>query len=385
MSDQAPPEIPEWMKVVWKWDDLIGPLRVYILFDCAVNSFKSLLGEVGPNKTLETIKPINKLIGGSMPDAAKQRFGPQGNDAEAVAMPYYWFHCGTSNGNIKPMEIRNGMAMVEVGSCPCPQFNAPPELCVAISHYLSDGLSEAVNPEFEFIWTHHLVNGDKYCRYIAKEKSVKYDSSNLGELQKTVSLDLSKQEMGALATMVAWSQMNVFKLASVNLIGSKRTIELAEPLAKKSGVELGIKLIEDEKGNRDLKMIKDKLDFLGPVLMQSGEPSIITGARIEKEVVDCPLKNSEPEVCKHLEAMFNGVCEAINPDYEFVYDRMMSKSESSCHWVVRKKVPIKEKAREEVAPDDPAKTLAMRFANGEISHEEFDKSMNLLRKHKVVK
>ena len=254
MSDQTPPpEIPDWMKVVWKWDDSIGQLRIFILFDCAVNSFKALLEEAGPNKTLEAIKPFNKNIGNTMQNGVKQRFGPQGNDAEAVALPYYWFHYGTSNGNIKPMEIRDGMAIVEVGSCPCPQFNAPPELCVAISHYISEGLSEAVNPEYEFVWTHHLVNDDEYCRYVVKKKSIRYDPANLGKLEKTVSLDISKQEMGALATMVAWSQMNICKLASVSLIGSKRTIELAEPLAKKSGMKLGTQLIEGEKGSVKLE------------------------------------------------------------------------------------------------------------------------------------
>ncbi|MDD1756851.1 MAG: hypothetical protein LUQ39_08475 [Methanomassiliicoccales archaeon] len=381
MSDQAPPpEIPEWLKVVWVWDDSIGQLRVNILFDCAVNAFRALLEEVGPNKTLEAIKPINKIIGMSLFEGAKQRFGLQGNDAEVVIMPYYWCHCGTSGGDIKPMEIRDGMAVVEVGSCPVPQFNAPPEICVAMSHFISEGVSEAANPEYEYIWTHHLVNGDDYCRYIVKKKSVKYDPTTLGKLEKTVSLDLSKQEMGAASTMVGWSQLNVFTLTSVNLIGSKRTIKLAGPLANKAGNKLGIKLIEGDKRKRDLNMVREKLDFLGPVLMQSGEPATITDVGIEKEVVGCPLKNSEPEVCKHLEAFFNGVCEAINPNYEFAYDHMMSKGDPTCHWTIKK--------RDEVIKDapleDPSRSLALRFGRGEISLGEFEQGMDSLKKHKVV-
>jgi len=76
----------------------------------------------------------------------------------------------------------------------------------------------------------------------------------------------------------------------------------------------------------------------------------------------------------------------MNPEYEFAFDRMMSKGDSTCHWAVRKKgEPEKEKPKEETPSDDSAKMLAMRFAKGEITHEEFDKSMELLRKHKVVK
>ena len=34
---------------------------------------------------------------------------------------------------------------------------------------------------------------------------------------------------------------------------------------------------------------------------------------------------------------------------------------------------------------EPSRALALRFAKGEISHEAFDHSMELLRKPKVVK
>jgi hypothetical protein len=113
---------------------------------------------------------------------------------------------------------------------------------------------------------------------------------------------------------------------------------------------------------------------------------VITTLGIEKEIKECPLKNGLPEQCKHLEGVFAGVCEAIDPDYEFTYDRMMTKGDQSCHWTVRKKVYVADsKLRDDVQSENPARILASRFAKGEISLEEFEHSMESLKKHQVVK
>jgi hypothetical protein len=49
------------------------------------------------------------------------------------------------------------------------------------------------------------------------------------------------------------------------------------------------------------------------------------------------MQGAPPEVCKQFEVMFIGVCEWINPDCRFAYDRMMSKGDLMCHWVVKKR------------------------------------------------
>ena len=85
---------------------------------------------------------------------------------------------------------------------------------------------------------------------------------------------------------------------------------------------------------------------------QKGDPGIITESGIEKVITDCPCKSGALEVCKQFEGVFNGVCEAINPDYEFAYDRMMSKGDHSCHWVVRNKAADKGTKQSELMVDD---------------------------------
>jgi len=365
---------------------LVTPIWMYYVFECGVNVFRSLLSEVGANKTLDASKTYTKVWGIQFASMAKQRFGLEGKGVEDVALPYYWAHCATSFGHIKPMEIRDGKAIVELYACPVTFINAPPEICIAMSHNLAEGLCHAINPEYEFIFTHHLSNNDGRCRYIVKKKSSKAELDDLGTLQKTIPLILSQDEMLKVSGFVCYATLNIFTSVSIDLMGSERTLELALPQAKELGVKVGNHLIGGSGGNGNIQTIREKLDFLSLLQGQTGTPAIFTGSVLEREITECPYKGSPPEVCKQLEAIYNGVCEAINPDYEFAYDRMMSKGDKTCHWVVRKRgQPAKEKSKEEAPSDDPTKMLAMRFAKGEVSLEEFEKNIASLRMHGLIK
>jgi len=362
------------------------PLLRYYVFECATNVFRSLLGEVGANQIFEASKEYSKVWGINMANMARQRFGLKGSELEDLALSYYWVHYGTSFGHIKPLEIRDGGAIVELYVCPVTVINAPPEICIAMSHNIAQGLCHAMNPEYEFVFTHHLSNNDGCCRYIVKKKSSKVNLDDLGSLQKTIPLNLSQDEINMVSGGVCYASLNIFTSVSIDLIGSERTLELALPQAKELGVKVGKHLIGGSGGNGNIQTIMEKLEFFSSIQGQIGTPAKLNGSVIEKEIKECPCKGSPPEVCKQFEAISNGVCEAIDPNYEFAYDRMMSKGDSTCHWVVRKKgEPAKEKPKEEAPSDDAVKTLTMRFARGEITEEELEKKVAHLRKLSLVK
>jgi len=295
-------------------------------------------------------------------------------------------------GHSKTFERRDGKRVVEVYASPCAQVKAPPDFCVAEFQVLSEGLCQAINPEYEFVWTHHLGNGDNKCRYVVKKRSdrllpcdskesshpfadmykaIEFAPDQLGVLEKTISLKFSEKETTFLALTVLYSGIGTFTTASVNAIGSQRTIELGAPYGRDTGLKAGKKLIEGIEGQGDLSMLKSKIDYLCSIFNIRGKPSTISCACIEKEVSSCPFKNHPFEVCKHMEAMFNGVCEAINPEYEFVYDRMMSKGDPTCHWTIRRKVTSP-------ADESSIEILKKRFAKGELSKEEYLEMKTLL-------
>jgi hypothetical protein len=89
-------------------------------------------------------------------------------------------------------------------------------------------------------------------------------------------------------------------------------------------------------------------------------------------VGECPFAGSAPpETCLQYESFFNGICEAIDPSYEFAYDRMMTKGDKTCHWTIRK--IGQTVSRDDAVPEDPIKVLKLRYAKGEITREEYQR------------
>jgi hypothetical protein len=363
---------PKYMLDIFGYDPASAKFRNVFIFECASNMFKGILNEIGPANALNAIKPFGHIYGQNIANMSRRSGLAQGDDVIAVAMPYYFGVYCTSDGDIKPMEIRDGKAVVELYACPTTLAGSPPEFC-AMSHFNTEGVCQVVNPDYEYVFTHHLNNGDDCCRFIVKRKSeklkskgaeaktlpflsmfrkpIEIDTEQVGNLEKTIPLNIPQQYRELLCLSVAFNYFNLFTIASVKIIGSERTVQLGEPLAKETGFKLGTKWKEESRGSHDLNMVNEKLGYIQSILNQKGGPVSLSDSRIEREVVDCPLKGALPEQCKHLEGVFSGICEVINPDYEFVYDRMMSKGDSSCHWVVRKKA-VEVANQQEPTQDD---------------------------------
>ena len=320
----------------------------------------------------------------------RQKMGIQGNDVVSVAMPYYVAHYGTSRGNIKPMEVRDGKAIVELYACPGVPAGGPAEMCIAVSHYLAMGMCEAVNPDYEFVFTHHLLNGDNCCRYVVKKKSDKFSLGNPGRLEKTIPLELPPSELDMWVEFEEAGQLGLATYACLELIGSQRILEITAPAHRNTGLRAGAMIKKEAGGRSDLSTLRDGVDLLCRSVHETTSSAKITDSGIEKEI-DCPFKsyfpanlNSVPipEMCMQLEEVLKGICESINPDYEFAFDRMMSKGDATCHWVVKKKAePSNQKPKEEALSHDPFKRLTNRFVDGEITEEEYEKKLAILKKH----
>ena len=66
-------------------------------------------------------------------------------------------------------EVKEKAGVETVLKCPFSQESS--DWCVYISHLYSEAICNLVNPEYECVFTHHLSNGDPYCRVIFKKKS----------------------------------------------------------------------------------------------------------------------------------------------------------------------------------------------------------------------
>jgi hypothetical protein len=394
-KDETPFEV-EYFRIAmqtWGYDPSTSQLRNEIISECGANVFRVMFDSCGAAQTFAASRPYVNIYGRNVAVFIKETYGLdlQGGDMQVIALPMQFGWSSNSMRHIQPMKIRKGVAIIEANACLQTIVGMPPVHCVVWCHNVAEGICQACDPDSEYVFTHHILEGDDRCRAVIKKKSDKLSPEQLKRLeqsdpfQKIVQLDFPQVVTDIIMTTIAFNAFNIYTAVCIGLIGTQHTDELGAPLARKTGMKLGAKLMEGSERKGDLNTIKDKMDFLNTLLAQRGEPITITGSSMEKEIKDCPFKNGLPEQCKHLEGVFNGVCEAINPDYEFAYDRMMSKGEPTCHWVVRKKDVKQGKNAEQVPSDDPARALALRFAKGEISHEEFDRSMEILKKHSVVK
>lgn len=78
---------------------------------------------------------------------------------------------GTVNGGPRCMEVemREKGAIVTVHGCVFK--NAMLEFCLMESHIGFEVICQLADPELESLWTHHLTNGDPFCRFAIKNKT----------------------------------------------------------------------------------------------------------------------------------------------------------------------------------------------------------------------
>jgi hypothetical protein len=168
----------------------------------------------------------------------------------------------------------------------------------------------------------------------------------------------------------------------IDFAGSEKALDRLRFHLRHSGLSFGIRMSEwFSARERGFLSIIEMIKLVQHLHKRKAILTINTESA-EGQVSECPFSSSPSEICMQYEAFFNGICEAIDPDYEFAYDRMMTKGDTACKWTIRRKRELaKEKPKEEAIPGDWAKILATRFAKDEISEEEFIRKMTLLKEH----
>jgi hypothetical protein len=352
----------------------------------AIAAFRALLATSGPERTLRALTPYTKHCGMAIACNARKRLGIQGHGLEEVALPLYWMDTGIAGRDISALEIHEDGAVMEVRDCPLK--DAPPELCVALSHRMGEGICEVVNPDYEYFYTHHLTDGDPFCRIVVKKRSIGGNADNLGAVTKVIpSLDLPDAEVRFLRSQGIAETLFMTTKGFVDIHGPDLALEIVRPYATETGRSLASTFIEhlESEGNAD-PTTEEVIESVCAALGQKRSVVATNDNETSFECVECPLKDAPREVCRQFEMAMNGVCEEMGHGREFVYSSMMSKKDSVCRSSIRKK-PKSPAAglKEQTTQEDPMRVLALRYAKGEITEEELEAKVEKLRKLGIVR
>jgi hypothetical protein len=360
-----------------------------LLADWWMSSVQALVDSVGSEKALRLLQPHYRNAGIAGESTIKATFGLNQKDLiNASACQKIAYDILTRGKSYAHLEIREFGCILRKTDCPFK--DGPLELCDLVCGTMPNAAFQFYDSEHEWVTTSRSSQGAPACIKVLKPKSfgVTFDLGQLGEMKaeilpreipKCIVDDFSIQYLAELWVISTRGFIEHF--------GNKRTTSILRPYMKLSGTSFGLRCLRSAVSATDgIETVNEFVGLCNDLLQMKGDGATIAEGGWDRTITECPFKDTSPEVCDQFESFCNGGCEAIDPDYEFAYDRMMTKGDKSCHWVIRKKdARMSEINGNKASSEDPSKILAIRFARGDLSEEEFDSRMTKLRQYGLGK
>jgi hypothetical protein len=170
--------------------------------------------------------------------------------------------------------------------------------------------------------------------------------------------------------------------AMVERLGPEMSIERLGPMMHQIGTEMAPKVRADLSiDGDDLMSVAKGLDVLNSSFLMKGALKEPKPSEIERTTSDCPLSGEPPEACQLFISFYHGLVKGLNPGFEFVCSQRMSEGKDLCKWSLRDRREPSSRVSDSTAPLDPYALLSVRYVKGDISDEEYEKKMTMLRKH----
>jgi hypothetical protein len=359
----------------------------YLLRDWLVNTLDAVIDMFGSEKALELLRPCSRFSGASVNDFMIKELGIVGSDVEKISSIVQELNLAMRK-DLGPFEVTPFGARCDVHKCLFE--DALPEICELICLAAGNGLCSNINSDCRFLIPMKMTSGDPHCRWIITRERADRKRGDYSDT--TISVVLRKQvdsewrdTLGRAAHFALWIQII---LVLNEKIGSQRTVEKLGPYLRASGMSAGSHFLQiTDAKERNAATIGMILDFLNDGLDQKGVTRRNDSQLVVKEITECPLSGSPPEITLLIEKFTNGICEAVNPDYELVHTEAICRGDTRCVRIIRKKgtkEPVEKEAPEtrqeplEGFVDDPLKVLKMRLARGELTEEEYVRQRKLL-------
>jgi len=257
----------------------------------------------------------------------------------------------------------------------CATRGASSVACICSCRLASEPVLEDFNSDYRIMMNQSLSEGDPFCSWTIAKKERLYTTDLGGKLADLEPPSVDKSAAEEVVPQILGEFWSISTRAFIEAIGPERTREILTERQRTFGGEsaANILALSGSEGETFLGTGRTAV-LMNEIFQIKGDDISIGQNRIEREISECPLSGSPVEVCYQYEAFLNGMLRKIEPDCELKYDRMMTKGDGACHWVIRKNLVTKDEERHE----DPLRILAIRLAKGEISDDEFEKKKALL-------
>ncbi|MBM3132260.1 MAG: hypothetical protein FJZ95_04405 [Chloroflexi bacterium] len=121
-----------------------------------------MVEKYGFEKALEMLRPYLEKLGESAPLFA-EAMGIEGNDAMTIATIFCLYEEQVLKVEGKVTEVSPDRVVKQ--STKCPFQNLTPGFCWAFT-IMAQGMTKAINPEFEMRVTHLMTEGDSICEWV---------------------------------------------------------------------------------------------------------------------------------------------------------------------------------------------------------------------------
>lgn len=313
------------------------------LLKLTILSFDELVKQSGMGESLAAVRPYRKWAYQWGVSQLKEKLNLQDNGPEAMALLHRYAGIGLVSLDKMDQEIKEKGAVTWARDCIFSRTS--PELCMTISHYYTEVVAELINPEYEAVWTHHQSSGDPYCRCVWKKKSDPISVlDDMGETLRVLPrLEVTKEEILATSIWAFGSIVYSYVCAFRDLHGDEETKKVIGAVAIRIGQEMGEKLAEqNSKLKGSLVSVGGLVRAMQNAMGQRDNFMVISEVEVNNEITDCSQSGYGNFPCTMvIEPLFSGMVAAINPDFEFAYEKIIPMGDDICRWTIRKRSVVR--------------------------------------------
>lgn len=361
-----------------------------LMADWWMNTFQALVDSAGSEGAQSLIRPYHKnaatAAAYTLIDALgiteKDNFGA--SFVQKNAMDFF------TRSTAMSIDIKEFGSVVRTNVCPF--RNAPIELCNTVCGTIPLHYIEVFNVPYDFKIMAQMSRGDPECVWVStlKGKGLSQDPTELGEtIANPRQLHFDQETTDSFSFQYLSEFWVMATRALIDHLDEDKATTILNPYSKHTGLSFGMKMGRSIDDHQTGNLLTNCFSSLYNALGMKGKMIQNEGTRASMIIDDCPFKDAPVCICSQISSFCNGVCEAIDPDFEFTYERMMTKGDGSCQWSVSRRDVKDVKGTKENDEKDEGnealKALTMRFVQGEISEEELEKRMNALKRLGILK